>query len=56
MILDPYRAAALSATRGFMPDDEGAALHAAAMVAVTEMPGCPVVEVDVLRSISYLAR
>jgi len=45
VIFDPHRAAALSATRGFMPDDEGAALHAAAMVAVTEMPGCPVVEV-----------
>ena len=45
VIVDAARAQVLADTRGFMPDDEGAALHAAALTAVTELPGHPVVEV-----------
>jgi hypothetical protein len=43
--LDPrLRALALS-TKGFMPPDEGDALHAAALIAADSVPGAPFVEV-----------
>jgi predicted O-methyltransferase YrrM len=44
-MLDPaLRALALS-TRGFMPENEGDALHAAAIAAAGDVPGAPFVEV-----------
>jgi len=39
-----WRAHALAA-RGFMPADEGDALHAAALAAATEVPGAPLIEI-----------
>ncbi|MGA1299667.1 MAG: class I SAM-dependent methyltransferase, partial [Ilumatobacteraceae bacterium] len=33
------------ATKGFMPEDEGDALYAAACLACDELPGLPMVEV-----------
>src|SRR5687767_2430222 len=41
---DDWRAHAL-ATKGFMPPDEGDALHAAAIAAAAALPGLPFVEV-----------
>jgi predicted O-methyltransferase YrrM len=41
---DDWRAKALAA-KGFMPSDEGDALHAAALVAAAAVPGAPFVEV-----------
>ena len=43
--MDPVLQAQAEAARGFMPPDEGDALHAAALVAAGEVPGAPWVEV-----------
>lgn len=44
-MLDPARLEIALATRGFMPADEGEALHAAALAAGAAVPGAPFVEV-----------
>jgi MMP 1-O-methyltransferase len=44
VLADPLRMLALS-TKGFMPGDEGDALHAAALRAAAAVPGAPFVEV-----------
>jgi predicted O-methyltransferase YrrM len=44
-MLDPTLRALALATKGFMPEDEGDALHAAAIAAGEEVPGAPFVEV-----------
>lgn len=43
--IDPVRRRLALATRGFMPADEGDALHAAALAAAAAVPGSPMVEV-----------
>lgn len=43
--IDPSRRALALATKGFMPADEGDALHAAALAAAEAVPGAPWVEV-----------
>jgi predicted O-methyltransferase YrrM len=43
--IDPDRRALALATKGFMPPDEGDALHEAAMAAAAAVPGAPWVEV-----------
>jgi hypothetical protein len=44
-MLDPDLRALALRTKGFMPEDEGDALHAAAITAAGEVPGAPFVEV-----------
>src|SRR4051794_36875028 len=44
-MLDPALRALALATKGFMPEDEGDALHAAAIAAAEAVPGAPFVEV-----------
>ncbi len=44
-MIDPELRAAAIAARGFMPTDEGDALHDAAVVAAAEVPGRPLLEV-----------
>src|SRR6187399_1687502 len=44
-MLDPSVRAVALATRGFMPEDEGDALHAAAIEAARDVPRAPFVEV-----------
>jgi MMP 1-O-methyltransferase len=44
-MLEPSVRAVALATRGFMPEDEGDALHAAAIGAARDVPGAPFVEV-----------
>ena len=44
-MLDPTLRALALATKGFMPEDEGDALHAAATAAALAVPGAPFVEV-----------
>lgn len=44
-MLDPSLRALALATKGFMPEDEGDALHAAAIAAGIAVPGAPFVEV-----------
>ena len=44
-MLEPSVRAVALATRGFMPEDEGDALHAAAIAAAGDVPGAPFVEV-----------
>jgi MMP 1-O-methyltransferase len=44
VLAEPLRSLAL-ATKGFMPGDEGDALHAAALRAATAVPGAPFVEI-----------
>ncbi|MCZ7630569.1 MAG: class I SAM-dependent methyltransferase [Microthrixaceae bacterium] len=43
--MDPRLIELAEAARGFMPSDEGAALHEAALEAIGSVPGAPVVEV-----------
>jgi len=43
--MDPALRAAAEAARGFMPPDEGLALHAAAMLATERVPGGPLLEI-----------
>lgn len=43
--MDPRLRAAAEAARGFMPPDEGVALHAAAIEATTRVPGAPLLEI-----------
>ncbi len=43
--LDPGIRAAAEAARGFMPTDEGLALHQAAVEATTRVPGAPLLEI-----------
>ena len=44
-VLDPAVRAVALTTKGFMPEDEGDALHAAALGAAGEVPGAPFVEI-----------
>jgi predicted O-methyltransferase YrrM len=44
-MLEPTLRALALATKGFMPEDEGDALHAAAIAAANELPGAPFVEI-----------
>jgi predicted O-methyltransferase YrrM len=43
--LDPHLRALALSTKGFMPPDEGDALHAAALAAAASVPGAPFVEI-----------
>lgn len=55
--MDEPTLSAARAARGFMPDDEGLALHAAALDAATEVPGAPLLELGSYcgKSTLYLA-
>src|SRR5690349_1123272 len=44
-VLDPGRRVVALATKGFLPEDEGDALHAAAIRAAAEVAGAPFVEI-----------
>ena len=44
-MLDPALRAVALATKGFMPEDEGDALHTAAVAAAGDVPGAPFVEI-----------
>ena len=44
-MLDPTLRTLALATKGFMPEDEGDALHSAATAAATAVPGAPFVEI-----------